>query len=117
MEGIAFDIAMTNHDPEAFEAAARAVGFQGFGFYPRSGFSNCLEVCVRKRARPWAARRPLPPHGARRCAQGFLVVRRVFAPDGLLSRVSASMKRLCDAAAGFMQWQHRGSRFRRGPWH
>jgi zinc D-Ala-D-Ala carboxypeptidase len=38
MEGIAFDIAMANHDPEAFEAAARAVGFQGFGFYPRSGF-------------------------------------------------------------------------------
>jgi zinc D-Ala-D-Ala carboxypeptidase len=38
MEGIAFDIAMANHDPEAFEAAARAVGFKGFGFYPRSGF-------------------------------------------------------------------------------
>ena len=29
---------MANHDPEAFEAAARAVGFRGFGFYPRSGF-------------------------------------------------------------------------------
>ena len=40
MEGIAFDIAMANHDPEAFEAAARAVGFQGFGFYPRSGFMH-----------------------------------------------------------------------------
>ena len=72
MEGIAFDVAMANHDPEAFEAAARAIGFQGFGFYPRSGFSNCLEVWVRKRARPRAARRPLPPHGARSCAQGFI---------------------------------------------
>ncbi|MBZ0130460.1 MAG: DUF882 domain-containing protein [Rhodobacteraceae bacterium] len=38
MDGAAFDIAMTNHDPVAFEAAARAVGFEGFGFYPRSGF-------------------------------------------------------------------------------
>ena len=28
---------MTNHDPEAFEAA-RAVGIRGFGFYRRSGF-------------------------------------------------------------------------------
>ena len=38
MEGIAFDVAMANHDPEVFEAAARAIGFKGFGFYPRSGF-------------------------------------------------------------------------------
>ena len=38
IEGITFDIAMANHDPGAFEAAARAIGFQGFGFYPRSGF-------------------------------------------------------------------------------
>ena len=29
---------MANHDPKTFEAAARAIGFQGFGFYPRSGF-------------------------------------------------------------------------------
>ena len=34
----AFDIAMTNHDPVVVEAAARAVGFLSFGFYPRSGF-------------------------------------------------------------------------------
>jgi len=38
MDGTAFDIAMANHDPAAFEAAARAVGFLGFGTYPRSGF-------------------------------------------------------------------------------
>ncbi len=36
--GAAFDIAMENHDPVAFEEAAREVGFLGFGFYPRSGF-------------------------------------------------------------------------------
>jgi len=34
----AFDVSMANHDPEAFEAAARAVGFTGFGFYRRSKF-------------------------------------------------------------------------------
>jgi len=32
MEGTAFDISMANHDPESFEAAAREVGFLGFGF-------------------------------------------------------------------------------------
>ena len=35
---MAFDIAMPNHDPVAFEAAALAVEFLGFGLYPRSGF-------------------------------------------------------------------------------
>ena len=40
LDGTAFDIAMANHDPVAFEAAARAVGFLGFGFYPRSGFMH-----------------------------------------------------------------------------
>jgi hypothetical protein len=40
MDGTAFDIAMRNHDPAAFEAAAREVGFLGFGFYPRSGFMH-----------------------------------------------------------------------------
>jgi len=40
MEGTAFDIAMVNHDPVAFKAAAREVGFRGFGFYPRSGFMH-----------------------------------------------------------------------------
>ena len=38
MDGIAFDIAMANHDPVAFEVAAREVGFLGFGYYRRSGF-------------------------------------------------------------------------------
>jgi len=38
--GAAFDIAMENHDPVAFEAAAREVGFLGFGFYPRSNFMH-----------------------------------------------------------------------------
>ncbi|WP_323718209.1 YcbK family protein [Paracoccus aminovorans] len=40
MLGTAFDIAMSNHDPAAFAEAARAVGFLGFGTYPRSGFMH-----------------------------------------------------------------------------
>ncbi len=55
MDGSAFDIAMANHDPVAFEAAARAVGFLGFGFYPRSGFIHVdLEP-----ARQWGERFPV----------------------------------------------------------
>ena len=54
LEGIAFDIAMANHDPEAFEAAARAIGFQGFGFYPRSGFIH-IDLGP---ARSWGERFP-----------------------------------------------------------
>ena len=40
MQGMALDIAMSNHDPVAFAEAARAVGFHGFGTYPRSGFMH-----------------------------------------------------------------------------
>ncbi len=59
MQGIAFDIAMANHDPAAFEAAARAAGFRGFGFYPRSGFMH-IDLGP---AREWGERfapRPTP---------------------------------------------------------
>ena len=67
MEGIAFDIAMANHDPEAFEAAARAIGFQGFGFYPRSG--SCTSTSGRRAAGASgfrSARQPSPPRRRRR---------------------------------------------------
>src|SRR5690606_30073477 len=55
LDGTAFDIAMTNHDPVAFEAAARAVGFLGFGFYPRSGFIH-IDLGP---ARQWGERFPV----------------------------------------------------------
>ena len=65
MDGTAFDIAMSNHDPVAFEAAARAVGFLGFGFYPRSGFIHVDLGPARQwgepfpvRAAPFAAESP-----------------------------------------------------------
>ena len=55
MDDTAFDIAMSNHDPVAFEAAAREVGFLGFGFYPRSGF---IHVDLGP-ARQWGERFPV----------------------------------------------------------
>nr|WP_245902591.1 D-Ala-D-Ala carboxypeptidase family metallohydrolase [Pararhodobacter marinus] len=57
MQGTAFDIAMSNHDPAAFEAAARAVGFLGFGYYPRSGF---MPIDLGP-ARPWGDAFPARP--------------------------------------------------------
>jgi hypothetical protein len=65
MNGTAFDIAMANHDPDAFEAAAREVGFLGFGYYPRSGFMHVDLGPARswgdpfpERATPFAAETP-----------------------------------------------------------
>ncbi|KPQ04324.1 MAG: Peptidase M15 [Rhodobacteraceae bacterium HLUCCA12] len=58
MDGTAFDIAMANHDPVAFEAAAREVGFLGFGYYPRSGFMH-IDLGP---ARSWGD--PFPPRAA-----------------------------------------------------
>lgn len=55
LDGAAFDIAMANHDPVEFEAAALAVGFLGFGFYPRSGF---IHVDLGP-ARQWGERFPV----------------------------------------------------------
>ena len=59
MLGTAFDIAMANHDPEAFEAAARAVGFRGFGTYPRSGFMHIHLGPGRRWGEPFPPR-PVP---------------------------------------------------------
>lgn len=55
IQATAFDIAMANHDPAAFEAAARAVGFLGFGYYPRSGFMH-IDLGP---ARQWGERFPV----------------------------------------------------------
>jgi hypothetical protein len=48
---------MSNHDAEAFKAAAREVGFLGFGFYPRSGFMH-IDLGP---ARQWGERFPPRP--------------------------------------------------------
>jgi zinc D-Ala-D-Ala carboxypeptidase len=56
LHGAAFDIDMANHNPSAFEAAAREVGFLGFGFYPRSSFMHIDLGPVRQ----WGERFPVP---------------------------------------------------------
>lgn len=55
LQATAFDIAMANHDPVAFEAAARAVGFLGFGYYHRLGFMH-IDLGP---ARQWGERFPV----------------------------------------------------------
>lgn len=59
LQGAAFDISMANHDPHAFEAAARAAGFTGFGFYPRQNFMH-IDI---GRVREWGER--FPPRATR----------------------------------------------------
>jgi len=59
LQGAAFDISMANHDPKSFEAAAREIGFTGFGFYPRQNF---MHVDI-GRARQWGD--PFPPSASR----------------------------------------------------
>jgi len=54
MEGDAFDVRMDNHDPHEFEAAARAVGFTGFGYYPKSGFMHIDTGPARSWGAPWS---------------------------------------------------------------
>jgi hypothetical protein len=53
MQGIAFDVRMENHDPHQFEAAARAAGFTGFGYYPKSGFMHIDTGPSRSWGTPW----------------------------------------------------------------
>jgi zinc D-Ala-D-Ala carboxypeptidase len=40
LTGGAFDVSMSNHDPQAFEDAARRCGFTGFGYYTRQNFMH-----------------------------------------------------------------------------
>lgn len=51
--GEAFDIRMDNHDPVHFEELARAVGFRGFGFYPRQGFMHIDMGPAREWGKRW----------------------------------------------------------------
>ena len=98
MEGTAFDISMANHDPVAFEAAARKAGFLGFGFYPRSGFMH-IDLGP---ARSWGERFPV------RATR--------FVPEVPPAREKLSESRTLKGggAAGRPRWARRASRWRRG---
>ena len=64
MEAIAFDVRMENHNPHEFEAAARAVGFTGFGYYIKSGFMHIDTGPARSWGKPWpitATKWPIEP--------------------------------------------------------
>ncbi|AKU43019.1 peptidase [Rhodobacter phage RcTitan] len=50
----AFDVSMSNHNPDEYEEDAKAVGFTGFGFYPRSNFIHA-DIGP---ARSWGSRFP-----------------------------------------------------------
>lgn len=53
MLGEAADVMMANHDPHAFEEAARAVGFRGFGYYQVNGFMHIDLGPERSWGEPW----------------------------------------------------------------
>lgn len=58
MEGSAFDVSMSNHDPATFIEAAQAVGFRAIGTYPRQNF---VHVDARPNAARWG--KPFPSRG------------------------------------------------------
>lgn len=64
MQAKAFDISMTNHDPAIFEAAARAVGFTGFGFYQRNNFIHIDTGPARQWGERWFARSGMTTYAA-----------------------------------------------------
>ncbi len=49
------DVAMANWNPGHFEAAARAEGFKGFGYYRHKGFMHIDLGPARSWGRPWPA--------------------------------------------------------------
>jgi zinc D-Ala-D-Ala carboxypeptidase len=83
MQGIAFDISMTNVDPHRFEAEATRLGFNGIGLYPpqkRSGSRNFIHIDTRADA--WRGTRwgEFPPRANR------------FAPEPKPTRVRDALQ-------------------------
>lgn len=118
MDGAAFDIAMTNHDPVVFEAAARELGFLGFGFYPRSGF---IHVDLGP-ACQWGARRRLLEAGGVAACPRVLDYRQVFQTlaRASLPRLwsgSAVLKRLISPQFGKAQFRFQKAKLGRFRFH
>lgn len=127
MQGVAFDIGMENHNPSAFEAAAREVGFTGFGYYPRSGFMHIDTGAERTWGTPFPhSDTNLPPEAPRRPENvtedrdlqliggggAVLVANEVLKPqeDGLslLDRIMSvdPVVLVVLAVVGFVAWRH-----------
>ena len=105
MQGIAFDVRMDNHDPADFEAAARAVGFTGFGFYPRSGFMH-IDTGP---AREWGERFPEAPTAltpeppARRPTESRTIAGGVTAAVGGIGSAVAEAAEAVEPVAGISE--------------
>ena len=71
----AFDVQMPNHNPAELEAAARAVGFTGFGFYPDSTpqFIHIDTGPPREWGKRWWTGTAPPPQASPRAKIGGLV--------------------------------------------
>ena len=128
MQGVAFDVRMENHDPHEFEAAARAEGFTGFGYYQKSGFMHIDTGPARSWGNPWpktatnwpeeAPRQPetlsedteaQATAGAGVAGAVAAAVEHVPAASGLLGSLAptAQLVAICVAAAllGFVLWK------------
>jgi zinc D-Ala-D-Ala carboxypeptidase len=57
-KGRAFDVSMANHQPHAFEVAARVAGFTGIGTYPDRGFVHIDTGPARAWGEPFPADAP-----------------------------------------------------------
>jgi zinc D-Ala-D-Ala carboxypeptidase len=60
MEGIAFDVSMSNHDPHHFKETAARLGFNGIGTYPAQNF---IHIDTRNTVARWG--KPFPEHQPR----------------------------------------------------
>jgi zinc D-Ala-D-Ala carboxypeptidase len=61
MDGTAYDVSMSNHDPDTYIAAALSVGFNGIGTYPKSNFVHVDARATRKNWGSPFAKRPATP--------------------------------------------------------
>lgn len=137
MDGIAFDVAVANHNPSRFITVAQRHGFRGIGTYPRSGF---IHVDTRENAASWGDPFPmsdtnLPTEAPRqpesvtedREAQVITGAGGLLLLNEVVSQVEKSsniIERLADvspltliaiAGLGYVVWKHlRGKRWKSG---
>jgi len=95
LAGIAFDCRMASHDPQAFMATARAVGFKGIGEYPVLGFCH---IDARLSAESWTGSRgkrfpgkPVAPVSAARPAPVAVRAPAQSDPQGWFARIIAAI--------------------------
>lgn len=106
LQGRAYDVMMTNHDPVDFEREARAVGFTGFGFYPpKNGGHNFIHVDTgpkREWGRRWKAAEyddaPRPRLADRPATIGGVVTGSLAAAGGIAERAAENADAVIEQA-------------------